>query len=178
VRQGGGARHVGRHRAGEQPREEFRTIIRDLEQRLVQQEFEHIAAPDIDDERHPRLDRRDIREVLLFGFSATSSIRFLTVNAEGFMRRSARIDQRWATCRLNLANHISTFLSAAPRHVGAGVDRRWRVVISLRTPERAPVLGGPAGRCVRKSSIAARSKCAPSAYCQPVPRRGPRRTRT
>ena len=60
MRQGGGARHVGRHRAGEQPREEFRTIIRDLEQRLVQQEFEHIAAPDIDDERHPRLDRRDI----------------------------------------------------------------------------------------------------------------------
>ena len=44
MRQGGGARHVGRHRAGEQPREEFRTIIRDLEQRLVQQEFEHIAA--------------------------------------------------------------------------------------------------------------------------------------
>ena len=47
MRQGGGARHVGRYRAGEQPREEFRTIIRDFEQRLVQHEFEHFAAPDI-----------------------------------------------------------------------------------------------------------------------------------
>src|SRR5215510_9724161 len=70
--------------------EEFRTIIRDLEQRLVQQEFEHIAAPDIDDERHPRLDRRDIREVLLSGFSATSSIRFLTVNAAVFYERGCQ----------------------------------------------------------------------------------------
>ena len=92
MRQGGGARHVGRHRAGEQPREEFRTIIRDLEQRLVQQEFEHIAAPDIDDERYPRLDRRDIREVLLSGFSATSSIRFLTVNAAVFSERSSMVE--------------------------------------------------------------------------------------
>ena len=59
-----------RHRAGpagprEQPRHEIDAIGRQLEQRLVEQVQVPVLLPDVDDERHRRLDARDVAEVLL-----------------------------------------------------------------------------------------------------------------
>ena len=52
-----------------QPRHEIGPIRRHLEQRLVDQMQIQIAAPDVDDERHRRLQRRHVGEVL-FGTDA------------------------------------------------------------------------------------------------------------
>src|SRR6185436_4496866 len=51
----------------EQPRYKLRAILRHFKQRLVEQEFEHVLAPDVQDECHPGLKRRDVREVLVGG---------------------------------------------------------------------------------------------------------------
>ena len=51
------ARSARRARPREQPRHELGAVRRQLEQRLVQQVQIQIAAPDVDDERHRRLER-------------------------------------------------------------------------------------------------------------------------
>ena len=49
----------------EQPENEIGAVRRQFEERLVHQVQLQVAAADVDDERHPRLERRDIGEVLL-----------------------------------------------------------------------------------------------------------------
>ncbi len=49
----------------EQQRDEVGAVGRQLEQRLVHQVHVQVAAPDVGDEHHLRLERRDVREVLL-----------------------------------------------------------------------------------------------------------------
>ena len=49
----------------EQPRHELGPVGRHLEQRLVDQMQRQVAAPDVEDERHPRPQRDHVGEVLL-----------------------------------------------------------------------------------------------------------------
>ena len=49
----------------EQPREEFRAVFRELEERLVHQVLHHGHAPDVDDEHDARAHGRDVREILV-----------------------------------------------------------------------------------------------------------------
>ena len=59
----------GRPRAAEEARDELGPIGRELEERLVHQVQVEVAAPDVHDERHRRLQRGDVGEVL-FGADA------------------------------------------------------------------------------------------------------------
>ena len=64
----GGARRrreVFRPRPREEPRHEVGARLGQLDDRLVHQMRVQVAAPDVDDERHPRLERHDVREVLI-----------------------------------------------------------------------------------------------------------------
>ena len=51
--------------AREQPRHEIGAIVGHLDDRLVHQVLEHVLAADVDDERHARMERRDVGEVLI-----------------------------------------------------------------------------------------------------------------
>ncbi len=66
---GGLRRKPRRTRLREQARDELRAVGRQLEQRLVHQLQVQIAAADVDDEGHPRLERGDVGEIL-FGADA------------------------------------------------------------------------------------------------------------
>ena len=56
---------AGRPRAGEQARQKIAAIDGPLDDGLVEEVQDHVLAPDVDDERHARPERRDVREVLI-----------------------------------------------------------------------------------------------------------------
>src|SRR5688572_31130557 len=63
-----------------QPRHEVRTIGRRFEQGLVEEVFQHVLAPNVDDEGHCRPERGDVGEILLgpdSDIDATRLYRFL-----------------------------------------------------------------------------------------------------
>ncbi len=64
---GGGRRpgHAAGPRAREQPRHEVGAIVGHLDDRLVHEVLHHVLAADVDDERHARLERGDVGEVLV-----------------------------------------------------------------------------------------------------------------
>src|SRR5262249_26239594 len=62
---GGRRIEARRTRTREQLRQELRAIGGRLEQRFVHQVRDHVAAPNVEDDRELRLQRHDVREVLL-----------------------------------------------------------------------------------------------------------------
>src|ERR1700676_4250365 len=52
-------------RPGEQPRQKIGAIVGHLDDGLVEEVLDQVLAPDVDDERHARTQRRDVGEVLI-----------------------------------------------------------------------------------------------------------------
>ena len=58
-------RRRGRLRTRKQARQKLHPRGRQLDDRLVHQMQQHVLPPDVDDERHPRFQCRDVGEVLI-----------------------------------------------------------------------------------------------------------------
>ena len=66
----------GRRRSRKQARQKLRPRRRQLDHCFVHQVQQHVLTPDVDDERHPRFQRRDIGEVLIGSDSEIHTARY------------------------------------------------------------------------------------------------------
>ncbi len=112
----------GRTRFGEEPRNEFRPVGRQLEQRLVHQLHVEVAAPDVGDERDARANRGDVGEVL---FGSNSEVHAAGFRARHQFRHDLREDDlvREPGCPTETSRSVRRNRAEAPVF-GAGQLRR------------------------------------------------------